>query len=75
VAGNRSEDLQHQVSWKGTSGPIKNVTTEFSDIGEALKTVIATTGDHCGAVSVPIRHAHPCKSTDRGLVNAVVSDG
>jgi hypothetical protein len=59
----------------GTSGTIKNMSTKFPDVGEALETVIPTTGDYCGPISVPVRYAHPCKSTDRGLVHAIITDG
>jgi hypothetical protein len=75
VVGNVSEDFQYQASWEGTSGTIKDMATKFPDVGEALETVIPTTGDHCGAISVAIRNAHPCKSTDRRLVDAIVTDG
>ena len=75
VMRNVSEDFQYQASWKGTSGTIKDMATKFADVSETLKTVIATTGDHCRAISVPIGYAHPCKSTDRRLVHAIVTDG
>lgn len=51
------------------------MSTEFPDIGEALETVITATGDHCWAISVPVRYAHPSKSPDRRLMHAVVTDG
>jgi hypothetical protein len=57
-----------------TPGSIKDVPTKFPDVGEALESVIAATGDHCRAISVPVRYAHPCKSPDRRLVHAVVPD-
>ena len=75
VVRKMSVNLHHQASWKGTSGSIKNMATKFPDVGEALKAVIATTGNHCGSVSVPIRYAHPCKGTDCRLVHAIVTDG
>ena len=51
------------------------MSTKFPDVGEALETIIAATGDHCRAISVPVRYAHPCKGPDRRLVHAVVTDG
>jgi hypothetical protein len=64
-----------QLEGYSTSGSIKDVSTKFPDVGEALKTVIAATGDYCWAISVPVRYAHPCKSPDRRLVHAVITDG
>jgi hypothetical protein len=75
VVGNMSEVLPYQASWKGTSSTIKDMATKFPNVGEALEAVITTTSDHCRAISMAIRNAHPCKSTDRRLVHAIVTDG
>ena len=77
VAGNVSKDpfYAKQLEGYSTSGSIKDVSTKFPDVGQTLETIIATTGDHCRAISVPVRYAHPCKSPDRRLVYAVVTDG
>ena len=64
-----------QIEGYSTSGSIKDVSTKFPYVREALETVIAATGDHCRTISVPVRDAHPCKSPDRRLVHAVVADG
>ena len=74
-SGEVADYLQYHASWKRTSGTIKDMATHFPDVGETLKTIIPTTGDHCGAISVPIRDAYPCKSTDSRLVHAIVTDG
>jgi hypothetical protein len=70
-----SKSKQGRLEGVGTSGTIKDMTTRVSDVGEALKTVIATTGNHSGAISVPIRYAHPGESADRRLMYAIVADG
>jgi hypothetical protein len=75
IVGKVSDYLQYQASWRRTSGTVKDMATKFPDVGETLKAVIPTTGDHCGAISVSIRYAYPCKSTDRRLVHAIVTDG
>ena len=51
------------------------MATEFSDVRKALKAVIPATGDHGGAISVPIGYTHPGESTNRRLMNAIVADG
>lgn len=68
---------QNKAGWRGvgTSCTIKDMTTKVSDVGEALKTVITTTGNHSGAISAPIRYAHPGESADRRLMHAIVTDG
>jgi len=59
----------------GVSGTIKHMTTEFSDVREALKAVIPATGDHGGAISVHIGYTDPGKSPDRRLMDAIITDG
>jgi len=51
------------------------MATEFSNVREALKAVIPTTGNHGGAISVPIGYTDPGESTDRRLMDAIVTDG
>jgi len=51
------------------------MTTEFSDVREALKAVIPATGDHGGAVSVHIGYTDPGESPDRRLMDTIVTDG
>lgn len=64
-----------QKSWKCTSGTIEHMAAELSNVREALKAVVSTTGDYGGATSVPVRYTHPGESTDRRLMDAVVADG
>lgn len=59
---------------KRTPCTIKHMATEFSDIRQTLKAIIPATGDHGGAIPVPIGYTNPGKSTDRRLMDAIVTD-
>ena len=69
-----SNEHQNKASWIGTSGTVKDITTKFPDVREALKTVIAPAGNHRRAIPVSVRHADPGERTDGRLMHAKVTD-